>query len=203
MRSPDDVERTLEEDTLTRSELMKRAAALGVTLTGVGAFAGAAGARPLGTDAGTTLNVWKAPHTPTDAKFFDTQFAAYKKTHTDITVDYRVTPWASWDPTYTSAFAGGSPPDLHYDVGIYFGKFAQAGKIVALDQKYASTLNPLKKFYDITQFQSATLGGHIYGLRSSAPASPSSGTRSSSRQPGSTRTRRRRRGLRSWRMPRS
>ena len=164
MGRTEDSERTLEEDTLTRSELMKRAAALGVTLTGVGALAGVAGAAPLARAAGSTLNVWKAPHTPDDAKFFDGEFAIYKKAHSDISVDYRVTPWASWDPTYTSAFAGGSPPDLHYDVGIYFGKFAQAGKIVALDQKYASTLKPLLKNYDATQLQSATLNKHLYGL---------------------------------------
>ena len=93
MRSSDDVERVFEEDVLTRSELMKRAAALGVTLTGFGALAGAAGASPLAHDAGsTTLNVWKAPHTPTDAKFFNAQFAAYKKSNPTISVDYRVTP---------------------------------------------------------------------------------------------------------------
>ena len=72
--------------------------------------------------------MWKAPHTPTDAQFFNAQFATYKKTHADINVDYRVTPWASWDPTYTSAFASGSPPDLHYDVGIYFGEVRPGGQ---------------------------------------------------------------------------
>ena len=134
--SDDDVERQLEQDQQTRSELLKRAAALGVTLTGVGLFPGAAGARLLKGSGDIGLNVWKAPHSASDAQFFNAQFKTYAKRNPGVKVDYRVTPWASWDQTYTSAFASGSPPDLHYDVGIYFGKFAKADKIVALDQQY-------------------------------------------------------------------
>src|SRR5579862_408171 len=160
MRSSDD-ERRLEEDLHTRSELIKRAAALGVTLTGIGMFPGMAAAS---SDASVNLNVWKAPHSATDAQFFDGQFKTFEKTNAGVSVDYRVTPWASWDQTYTSAFASGSPPDLHYDVGIYFGKYATSGKIVALDQQYGSQLKALEKNYDITQMASATLNGHVYGL---------------------------------------
>lgn len=164
MRSSDDLERQHEEDLQTRAELLKRAAAVGVTLAGLGAFPAAASAHRSTQASGTTLNVWKAPHSPKDAQFFNGQFKTYEKTNPGVSVDYRVTPWASWDQTYTSAFASGSPPDLHYDVGIYFGKFATSGKIVALDQQYGSQLKALEKNYDITQMASATLDGHVYGL---------------------------------------
>jgi multiple sugar transport system substrate-binding protein len=165
MRSADDVEREHEEASLTRSELMKRAATLGVGLTGVGAFAGSAGAAPARQDAQEiTLNVWKAPHSAQDAEFMNAQFAKYKKTHPSINVDYRVTPWASYDETYTAAFASGSPPDLHYDVDLYFSKYAQAGDLVALDEKFGPSLDALKKEYDPTDFVLTSLNGHTYGL---------------------------------------
>jgi multiple sugar transport system substrate-binding protein len=164
MRSSDDERRLEEQDLHTRSELIKRAEALGVTLTGLGMFPGAAAARALQGSASVNLNVWKAPHSATDAQFFNGQFKTYEKTNPGVSVDYRVTPWASWDQTYTSAFASGSPPDLHYDVPIYFGKFAKAGKLVALDQKYGSQLKTVAKNYDPTQFAGSLLGGHQYGL---------------------------------------
>ncbi len=162
----DDDPREPGETTFARSDFIRRAAALGIGIAGVGAgFPAIASASSLGS-ASTKLNVWKAPHSAGDGKFFDSEFSKYGKTSAGagVKVDYRVTPWASWDTTYTSAFASGSPPDLHYDVGIYFGKFAKAKKIVMLNKQYAADLKKLKPKYDVTQFQSATLGGNLYGL---------------------------------------
>jgi multiple sugar transport system substrate-binding protein len=165
MSSSDDIGRETEEGTLTRAELMKRAAALGVTLAGAGALTGGASAAPARERGDEiTLNVWKAPHSAQDADFMNAQFAAYKKTHPTINVDYRVTPWASYDETYTAAFASGNPPDLHYDVDLYFSKYAQAGDLVPLDEKFGASLDAQKKYYDASDFTDTTLNGHIYGL---------------------------------------
>ncbi len=165
MGSSGDVERELDEGTLTRSELVKRAAAVGVALTGVGALADAASGAPAAQRGSEIkLNVWKAPHSAKDADFMNAQFAAYKKTHPNITVDYRVTPWASYDETYTAAFASGNPPDLHYDVDLYFSKYAQAGDLVALDQKFGASLDAQRKYYDPVDFKLTSLNGHVYGL---------------------------------------
>jgi ABC-type glycerol-3-phosphate transport system substrate-binding protein len=162
MGSSDDVGRTLEGGTLSRAELMRRAAALGVGLSGAGALA--AGASAARQSENITLNVWKAPHSAQDAEFMNARFAEYKKVHPNVSVDYRVTPWASFDETYTAAFASGNPPDLHYDVDLYFTKYAKAGDLVALDQKFGSELNAQKKYYDASDFTDTSYEGHVYGL---------------------------------------
>ncbi len=165
MGSSDDAGSGLGAETITRSELIRRGAAAGVGLAGLGALAGSATAAPARREAqAITLNVWKAPHSAQDAQFMNKQFAEYKKTHPNINVDYRVTPWASFDETYTAAFASGNPPDLHYDVDLYFSKYAKAGDLVALDQKFGPSLNEQKKYYDPTDFTLTSLDGHVYGL---------------------------------------
>ena len=49
-----------------------------------------------------------------------------------VAVAYRLTPWETWQETYTSAFAGDSPPDVSYVVDSFFPKFADAGALVDL-----------------------------------------------------------------------
>jgi multiple sugar transport system substrate-binding protein len=163
MRSSDDEGRGLEGRTVTRAELVRQAAALGVTVAGAGALASAASAHAAQSEP-ITLNVWKAPHSAKDADFMNAQFAEYKKTNPNVSVDYRVTPWASFDETYTAAFASGSPPDLHYDVDLYFSKYANAGDLVALDKAFGPQLKAQKKYYDATDFTDTSLNGHVYGL---------------------------------------
>ena len=164
MGRTDDSERTLEADTLTRSELMKRAAALGVTLTGVGALAGVAGAAPLARAAGEHPERLEGAAHPGRRQVLRRRVRHLQEGAQRHQRGLPGHPLGELGPDVHERLRGREPADLHYDVGIYFGKFAQAGKIVALDQKYASTLKPLLKNYDATQLQSATLNKHLYGL---------------------------------------
>ena len=80
MGSSDDAGSGLGAETITRSELIRRGAAAGVGLAGLGALAGSATAAPARREAqAITLNVWKAPHSAQDAQFMNKQFAEYKR----------------------------------------------------------------------------------------------------------------------------
>jgi ABC-type glycerol-3-phosphate transport system substrate-binding protein len=163
MDSADGLEHELENATLSRGQLIRRGAAVGLGLTSAGVLLDASTAGAARTSDQITLNVWKPPHSAQDAQFMNAQFKLYKKTHPNISVDYRVTPWASYDATYTAAFASNNPPDLHYDVPLYFSKYAKAGALVPLDQKFGAAFTAAEKPYDPTAFESK-FQGHVYGM---------------------------------------
>ena len=163
MDSADGLEHELENATLSRGQLIRRGAAVGLGLASGGVLLDASKARGARTGDQIKLNVWKPPHSAQDAQYMNAQFKLYQKTNPNISVDYRVTPWASYDATYTAAFASSNPPDLHYDVPLYFSKYAKAGALVPLDQKFGSAFTAAKKPYDPTAFE-ATFQGHVYGM---------------------------------------
>ena len=65
-----------------------------------------------------------------------------------IEVEYRVTPWATWQETYTAAFAGDSPPDVSYVVDSFFPKYSDSGALVDLATLEGVDLATWKALYD-------------------------------------------------------
>ena len=116
---------------ITRRSLLKGTGAAGAAAA-AGAMAPKVIKSPAAAQDTIKLSVWKAPHTPDDQKFFDEKLAAYAAEHPGIEIEYRVTPWDTWQETYTSAFAGSSPPDISYMVNSFFPKYADAGALVPL-----------------------------------------------------------------------
>ena len=91
---------------LTRRSLIKGTGAAGAAVA-AGAMAPKVFRSSMASAQDTVqLSVWKAPHTPDDQKFFDEKLAAYVEANPGVEVEYRVTPWETWQETYTAAFAG-------------------------------------------------------------------------------------------------
>jgi multiple sugar transport system substrate-binding protein len=110
------------------------------------------------------LNLWKAPHTPNDQQFWTDRLAGYGEEHDGVTVEYRITPWETWQETYTSAFAGDSPPDVSYVVDSFFPKFADAGALVDLASLEGVDLSTWEPLFDPTTWKRGTRDGKVYGL---------------------------------------
>jgi multiple sugar transport system substrate-binding protein len=147
---------------LSRRRLLQRAgAAAGAAAFGSAPFA--VPSRVLAQDA-VRLNVWKAPHNPGDQEFWNERLAAYAAENPGVTAEYRVTPWDTWQETYTSAFAGDSPPDISYIVNSFFPKFADAGALVDLSKLEGVDLAAWEPRFDPGIWALGTRGGAVYGL---------------------------------------
>lgn len=110
------------------------------------------------------LQVWKAPHTTDDQKYFDGVLATFTEQNPNIEVEYRVTPWATWQETYTAAFAGDSPPDISYVVDSFFPKYSDAGALVDLSKLEGADLSKWQSLYDPSIWDRGTRKGSVYGL---------------------------------------
>ena len=110
------------------------------------------------------LQVWKAPHTTDDQKFFDDALATFTSQNPGVEVEYRVTPWATWQETYTAAFAGDSPPDISYVVDSFFPKYSDAGALVDLSKLDGADLSKWEPLFDPSIWARGTRKGGTYGL---------------------------------------
>lgn len=111
-----------------------------------------------------TVSIWKAPHSNDDATFFEDVMEVASTDDAFPKTDYRVTPWDTWQETYTSAFAGSTPPDVHYNIGQFFTKFAESGQLLALDDAYPDELAALKDDFDQSIWDLASVDGQVYGV---------------------------------------
>jgi multiple sugar transport system substrate-binding protein len=157
-------ELTMKVQDLSRRDLLRRTGALAGGLAAGGlmtpGFERLAAARQ---DA-VQLNLWKAPHNDGDQQFWTERLAGYGEEHPGVAVEYRITPWDTWQETYTSAFAGDSPPDVSYIVDSFFPKFADAGALVDLGSLEGVDLTEWEPLFDPTIWQRGTRGGKVYGL---------------------------------------
>jgi len=150
---------------LTRRALLARMGALagaGLLAAHTPAAVAAPGFRPSSQQ--VKLSVWKAPHNPQDQEFWDGQLATYMKSHPNVSVEFRVTPWDTWHETYTAAFAGDNPPDISYIVDSFFAKYADAGSLVALDSLEGADLSRWEPLFDPSIWAKGHRGGKQYGL---------------------------------------
>lgn len=120
---------------------------------------------PVAAQDAVKLSVWKAPHTPDDQKFFDDTLAAYAADNPGVEIEYRVTPWDTWQETYTAAFAGSNPPDISYMVNSFFPKFADANALVPLSEiEGANIAEDWEPLFDPAIWGLGERNGEAYGL---------------------------------------
>jgi multiple sugar transport system substrate-binding protein len=149
---------------LTRRSLIKGTGAAGAAVA-AGAMAPKVFKSPVAAQDTIKLSVWKAPHSTDDQKFFDDKLAAYAADNPGVEVEYRVTPWETWQETYTSAFAGSDPPDISYMVNSFFPKFADAGSLVPLSAiEGANIAEDWQSLYDPAIWGLGERNGEAYGL---------------------------------------
>lgn len=149
---------------LTRRTLLKGSGAAGAAVA-AGAMAPRVFKSPVAAQETVKLSVWKAPHTPDDQKFFDDRLAAYAKDNPGVEIEYRVTPWETWQETYTAAFAGSDPPDISYMVNSFFPKFADAGSLVPLSQMPGADIaKDWQPLFDPAIWGLGERNGEAYGL---------------------------------------
>jgi ABC-type glycerol-3-phosphate transport system substrate-binding protein len=91
----------------------------------------------------TTISFWKSPHSQFEKDRMGKVIADFEKQHPDIKVDHTITTWETWDETYTTGFASGSPPDVSYMPDQFYFKFADNKQLADLgkwvnDASYAS-----------------------------------------------------------------
>jgi ABC-type glycerol-3-phosphate transport system substrate-binding protein len=147
---------------LTRRDLLARSGAIGVGAVGAG-IARTGGARVRAQEK-VKLNVWKAPHNDKDQEFWNARLAQYMTDHPNVTVEYRITPWATWEETYTAAFASDSPPDISYIVDSFYPKYADAGALVDLATLPGADLSKWQPLFDPTIWNKSIRKGKTYGL---------------------------------------
>lgn len=140
-----------------------------IKAAGAAAGAAALAATPLNRSATRAqetvkLQVWKAPHTTEDQQYFDGVLAEFTSANPGIEAEYRVTPWESWQETYTAAFAGDSPPDISYVVDSFFPKYSDAGSLVDLSTLEGADLAKWEALYDPSIWARGTRNGAVYGL---------------------------------------
>ena len=111
-----------------------------------------------------SLSVWKAPHTPEDQAFFDEKLAAHAEANPGVEIEYRVTPWETWQETYTAAFAGSDPPDISYMLNSFFPRYADSGTLVDLASLEGAELAEWENRFDPRIWSLGTRGGAVYGL---------------------------------------
>jgi multiple sugar transport system substrate-binding protein len=140
-------------------------------LTSTGVVAGAAAVSAVPTRSFSAraqekvkLNVWKAPHSPQDQEFWNGKLQEFSTQNPNVEVDYRVTPWDTWQETYTSAFAGDSPPDISYMVDSFFPKFADANALVDLSTIPGVDLSKWQPLFDPSLWTRGSRKGIVYGL---------------------------------------
>lgn len=149
---------------LTRRSLIKGTGAAGAAVAAA-SVAPKIFRSPVAAQDAVKLSVWKAPHTPDDQKFFDDTLAAYAADNPGIEIEYRVTPWDTWQETYTAAFAGSNPPDISYMVNSFFPKFADANALVPLSEiEGANIAEDWEPLFDPAIWGLGERNGEAYGL---------------------------------------
>ncbi len=150
--------------TMNRRDLLKRTGAASAGLAAASVLPTTTIHRSVHAQDPVRLSVWKAPHTPDDQLFFDQKLAAYAEANPGIEVEYRVTPWETWQETYTAAFAGSDPPDISYMVNSFFPKFAEADMLVDISTIEGADVAAWEELFDPGIWSLGTRGGSVYGL---------------------------------------
>jgi multiple sugar transport system substrate-binding protein len=122
-----------EHGEISRAELLRRAAAMGVSLSAVGGLFGsladaAAAKSPI------NLTYQKGPHIANDLQIQDGYAKIYSSTHPGVTIKNILYDWGQMAPQLTTEFAS-KPPDITYEVDIVYPTFAKAGALVDLGSR--------------------------------------------------------------------
>lgn len=123
----------------------------------------AAGAAPA-TGEQATISFWKSPHSQFEQDRMGAVIGEFEKQHPEIKVEHTITTWETWDETYTTGFASGSPPDVSYMPDQFYFKFAENKQLADLgpwvdDAAYESERNAwFKSPWDLGNWQGTQVG---------------------------------------------
>jgi multiple sugar transport system substrate-binding protein len=139
---PSDLDR---DDVISRRTLLRRGAALGLTMSAAGMTGGQAraasayvrsrarAATPRSAKGTTNITFLKGPFVPNEPAFVQKHAAQFYKQNPNIRVTEVNYQWATRDPDITRAFSSGSPPDTTYFSEMYWAKYAALGALAPLD----------------------------------------------------------------------
>ena len=153
-----------EHGEIGRAELLRRAAALGVSLSAFGGIAGAlAGSAGAATQA-ITLRYQKGPHIANDLEVQNRYSKLYTAKHPNVTVKNELYDWGQMATQLTTEFAS-SPPDITYEVDIVYPTFAKAGALVDLTSRVRakSYASEFRQYYP-NFWKVGTYGGKVWGV---------------------------------------
>jgi multiple sugar transport system substrate-binding protein len=129
-------------------------------------------AAPAGGEAGgsaaagglATISFWKSPHSQFEQDRMGAVIAEFEKQNGNIKVEHTITTWETWDETYTTGFASGSPPDVSYMPDQFYFKFAENKQLADLgpwvnDAAYEAERNAwFKSPWDLGNWQGTQVG---------------------------------------------
>src|SRR5437764_4733977 len=176
----DDLVRELGEQKMSRREVLKIGAKLGLSMTALSAILAEADLAAV--EAAATGAAWprtnvpdpKSPVTITvshawEASFWPRQVAfdrAFMKRHPNIKIKAENTPWVNYLTKYLTQAAGGSLPDLMYCQFAWIQQFIRLGTFIPLDSYIAKTPD-----FDLSDFTKPSLiaykspkNGQIYSI---------------------------------------
>ena len=101
-----------------------------------------------------TLNVWHVNETE-----FDAVIDAFEAQNPNVSIDFQYYPWGAFFDNLQTAYAGGTPPDVHRQDDDEIPFFVQRGALLSLTQALAD-LNPDEFFWDA--LSSTAINGEVW-----------------------------------------
>jgi ABC-type glycerol-3-phosphate transport system substrate-binding protein len=153
-----------EHGEIDRAELLRRAAALGVSLTAFGGIAGAVTGSAGAATQAITLRYQKGPHIANDLEVQNRYSKVYTAKRPNVTIKNELYDWGQMATQLTTEFAS-SPPDITYEVDIVYPTFAKAGALVDLTSRVRakSYASEFRQYYP-NFWKVGTYGGKVWGV---------------------------------------
>ena len=101
-----------------------------------------------------TLNVWHVNETE-----FDAVIDAFEAQNPNVSIEFQYYPWGAFFDNLQTAYAGGTPPDVHRQDDDEIPFFVQRGALLSLTQALAD-LNPDDFFWDA--LSSTAINGEVW-----------------------------------------
>lgn len=131
-----DIVEAVQAGTLSRRQVVARASALGLSLTGISSLLAACGNGDEATTAGTsdgkasgTVRFIKGPHSEEELQLQRKLNADFTKQHPEVNVNFRTYDWAQMDAELNTAFASGNPPEVMYLINSVYPRYAAQGAL--------------------------------------------------------------------------
>jgi len=111
-----------------------------------------------------TLTFWKPSWGEPDETYLPPIFEEFEASHPGVKVEYLFHPWEGLMERYITAFLGDNPPDIFYLPDLNYPKFAAAGYLTKLDEKFSGEIEQVKDEYYEQWWNAGVYNGNVYGI---------------------------------------
>ena len=109
------------------------------------------------------VRLWKAAQGEQRQDWEDV-IQPFLEAHPDLRVEVLSHPWTGWDERYATAYSGGIPPDLAFMPDEFWPRFAAAGLLLPLDERFPAAIARMREEYPPSLWRLGSLRGRQYGI---------------------------------------